>query len=102
MTDQRSRDVLPIPDRPLPRLAHRTCWSSCSTQTSPMRPFDAWSTGGSGFEYFYGFIGGETNQYYPALYEGTPPVEPQKTPEEGYHFTEDLADKRLRVAMARQ
>ena len=32
------------------------------------------------FEYFYGFIGGETNQYYPAMYEGTTPVEPDKTP----------------------
>ena len=31
-------------------------------QTSPMGPFDAWPTGGGGFEYFYGFIGGETNQ----------------------------------------
>jgi arylsulfatase len=63
-------------------------------QTSPMGPFDAWPTG-SGFEYFYGFIGGETNQYYPALYEGTTPVEPQKTPEEGYHFTEDMTDKAI-------
>ena len=34
--------------------------------------------GGGGFEYFYGFIGGETNQYYPALYEGTTPVEPDR------------------------
>ena len=48
------------------------------------------------FEYFYGFIGGETNQYYPALYEGTTPVEPDKTPEEGYHFTEDLANKAIK------
>ena len=43
-------------------------------QTSPMGPFDQWPTG-SGFEYFYGFLGGETNQYYPALYEGTTPIE---------------------------
>ena len=43
-------------------------------QTSPMGPFDAWPTGGGGFEYFYGFIGGETNQWYPALYEGTIPI----------------------------
>ena len=50
---------------------------------------------GSGFEYFYGFIGGETNQYYPAVYEGTTPVEPEKTPEEGYHFTEDMTDKAI-------
>ena len=39
-------------------------------QTSPMGPFDAWPTGGGGFEYFYGFIGGETNQYYPARLRG--------------------------------
>ncbi len=64
-------------------------------ETSPMGPFDAWPTGGGGFEYFYGFIGGETNQYYPALYEGTTPVEPAKTPEEGYHFTEDMTDKAI-------
>jgi arylsulfatase A-like enzyme len=63
-------------------------------QTSPMGPFDAWPTG-SGFEYFYGFIGGETNQYYPAIYEGTTPVEPAKTPEQGYHFTEDMTDRTI-------
>jgi len=63
-------------------------------QTSPMGPFDAWPTG-SGFDYFYGFIGGETNQYYPAIYEGTTAVEPDKTPEEGYHFTEDMTDKAI-------
>src|SRR3954469_10997363 len=67
-------------------------------QTSPMGPFEAWPTGGGGFEYFYGFIGGETNQYYPALYEGTTPVEPEKTPEEGYHFTEDMTDRAIKWA----
>ena len=49
-------------------------------ETSPLGPFDSWPSGGGGFEYFYGFIAGETNQYYPALYEGTTPVEPDKTP----------------------
>lgn len=62
-------------------------------QTSPMGPFDAWPTGGGGFEYFYGFIGGENNQWDPALYEGTTPIEPPATAEEGYHLTEDLADR---------
>ena len=62
-------------------------------QTSRMGPFDAWPTGGGGFEYFYGFVGGETNQWYPALYEGTTPVEPEKTPEEGYHLNDDLATR---------
>src|SRR5690242_13357450 len=64
-------------------------------ETSPMGPFDRWPTGGGGFEYFYGFIGGETNQYLPSLYEGTSPVEPSRTPDEGYHLTEDLADKAI-------
>jgi arylsulfatase len=64
-------------------------------QSSPMGPFDGWPSGGGGFEYFYGFIGGENNQYDPALYEGTTPVEPPRTAEEGYHLTEDLADKAI-------
>jgi arylsulfatase len=62
-------------------------------QSSPMGPFDAWPSGGGGFETFYGFIGGENNQYDPALYDGTTPVEPPATAEEGYHLTEDLADR---------
>ena len=61
-------------------------------ETSPMGPFDAWPSGGGGFEHFYGFIGGETNQYAPAIYNGTVPVEPERTPEEGYHFTDDMTD----------
>ena len=69
-------------------------------QTSPAGPFNAWPTGGGGFEYFYGFIGGENNQWDPALYEGTTPIEPPKTPAEGYHLTEDLTDKA--IAWARQ
>ena len=64
-------------------------------QTSPMGPFDSWPSGGGGFEYFYGFIGGEAHQYYPALYEGTTPVEPGKTPDEGYHLMEDMTDKAI-------
>ena len=64
-------------------------------ETSPMGPFDQWPTGGGGFEYFYGFIGGETNQWYPAIYEGTVPMEQPKTPDEGYHFTEDMTDKAI-------
>jgi arylsulfatase len=53
-------------------------------ETSPMGPFDAWPSRGGGFEHFYGFVGGETNQYAPALYSGTTPVEPDRTPEQGY------------------
>lgn len=64
-------------------------------ETSPLGPFNAWPTGGGGFEYFYGFLGGETNQYYPAIYEGTTALEPSKTPAEGYHFSEDMTDKAI-------
>jgi len=58
---------------------------------SPVGPFDMWPTG-SGFEHFYGFIGGEDSDWYPSLYSGTTPVEPPRTPEQGYHLSEDLAD----------
>jgi arylsulfatase len=60
-------------------------------ETSPMGPFRQWPTG-MGFEHFYGFVGGETNQWAPAIYQDTVPVEPDRTPEEGYHFTEDMTD----------
>ena len=63
-------------------------------ETSPMGPFHAWPTG-SGFEHFYGFIGGETNQYAPAIYRDTVPVEQERTAEEGYHFTEDMTDQAI-------
>jgi len=64
-------------------------------ETSPMGPFDNWPSGGGGFEHFYGFLGGETNQYAPAIYQDTVPVEPDRTPEEGYHFTEDMTDRAI-------
>jgi arylsulfatase A-like enzyme len=64
-------------------------------ETSPAGPFTAWPTGGGGFEYFYGFIGGEAHQWYPSLYEGTTPIEIRKTPEEGYHLMEDMTDKAI-------
>jgi arylsulfatase len=64
-------------------------------ETSPMGPFDRWPSPGNGFEHFYGFIGGETNQYAPAIYRDTVPVEPDRTPEQGYHFTEDMTDQAI-------
>src|SRR5688572_5419382 len=64
-------------------------------ETNPAGPFDSWPSAGGGFEYFYGFIGGEAHQWYPSLYEGTIPVEPQKTPEQGYHLVPDMTDKAI-------
>ncbi|MCB1708272.1 MAG: arylsulfatase, partial [Halioglobus sp.] len=59
-----------------------------SWETSPIGPFDRWPTG-VGFEKFYGFLGGETDQYDPTLYEGTSSV--QHPAVENYHFTEDMS-----------
>jgi arylsulfatase len=51
---------------------------------------------GRGFERFYGFLGGETNQWYPDLVEDNHPVEQPAEPDEGYHLSADLADKAIR------
>jgi arylsulfatase A-like enzyme len=96
--------VLPKNKAPLPMTLKLNGYSTAQFgkchevppwQTSPLGPFDQWPTGGGGFEYFYGFLGGETNQWDPAIYEGTTPVEQPKTAEEGYHFTEDMTDKAI-------
>jgi arylsulfatase len=63
-------------------------------ETSPIGPFDRWPTG-QGFEYFYGFLGGETSQWEPQLVRNTTPVEPPRKPEQGYHLTEDLTDEAI-------
>ncbi|MDR7133903.1 arylsulfatase [Lysobacter niastensis] len=68
------------------------CHEVALWEVTPVGPFTQWPTG-SGFEHFYGFVGGEANQYYPGLYEGTKAVEPPKTPEEGYTLNNDLATR---------
>jgi arylsulfatase len=55
---------------------------------------DHWPLG-RGFERYYGFLGAETNQWYPSLTYDNHPVEQPKSPEEGYHFTEDITDRAL-------
>lgn len=62
-------------------------------ESSPIGPFDHWPTR-SGFDYFYGFIGGETNQWYPTIFDGTAPLTVGR-PEDGYHFMEDMTDKAI-------
>jgi arylsulfatase A-like enzyme len=64
-------------------------------ESSPAGPYDRWPSPGNGFEHFYGFLGGESDQWYPTLKEGTSRVEPWGTPEDGYHFTEDMTDKAI-------
>jgi len=63
-------------------------------QASAAGAYDRWPLG-RGFERFYGFLGGDTHQYYPDLVYDNHAVEPPKTPEQGYHLTEDLVDKTI-------
>jgi arylsulfatase A-like enzyme len=60
-------------------------------ETTAAGPFENWPTE-LGFEYFYGFLAGEASQYEPNLVRNTTVVLPPKSPEEGYHLSEDLAD----------
>jgi arylsulfatase len=59
-------------------------------------PFDRWPLG-LGFERYYGFPAGDTNQWAPNLIRDNTYVEPPRTPEEGYHLNEDLADEAIRM-----
>ena len=63
-----------------------------SNQETAAGPYDRWPLG-RGFQRFYGFLGGDTSQWYPDLVYDNHQVEPPKKPEEGYHLSEDLVDK---------
>ena len=78
-------------------------WHLTPTEaTSAAGPYDRWPLG-RGFERFYGFLGGDTHQYYPELVYDNHQVEPEKTPEEGYHLTPDLVEKAISmIADAKQ
>ena len=65
-----------------------------SNQETGAGPFDRWPLG-RGFQRFYGFLGGDTSQWYPDLVYDNHQVEPPRTPEEGYHLSEDLVDKAI-------
>jgi arylsulfatase A-like enzyme len=68
-------------------------------EVSVSGPYDRWPTG-SGFDKFYGFIGGETNQWAPAIYDGTVRVEHK--PSSDYHFTVDMTDQAINWVSAQQ
>ncbi len=73
-----------------------------SNQETPAGPYDRWPLA-RGFERFYGFLGGDTSQWYPDLVYDNHQVEPPATPEEGYHLTEDLVDRSIQfIADAKQ
>lgn len=68
-------------------------------EVSVSGPFDRWPTR-SGFDKFYGFIGGETNQFAPVIHDGTAPVEAPDDPD--YHFTTDMTDQAISWARFQQ
>ncbi len=68
-------------------------------EVSVSGPYDRWPTG-SGFDKFYGFIGGETNHWAPAIFDGVTRVEAPQTP--GYHFTTDMTDKAINWVSAQK
>ena len=68
-------------------------------EVSTSGPYDRWPTG-SGFDKFYGFIGGETNQWAPAIYDGTVRVEHEKSSD--YHFTTDMTNQAINWMQAQQ
>mgnify|MGYP001382285989 CR=1 FL=1 len=65
-------------------------------QCSAAGPFDQWPLA-RGFDRFYGFMEGETDQFHPELVADNHPVEPPRSPEDGYHLSEDLVDQALRM-----
>ena len=68
-------------------------------EVSVSGPFDRWPTH-SGFDKFYGFIGGETNQWAPLIYDGTVKVEPREDP--NYHFTTDMTNQAIQWIRSQQ
>jgi arylsulfatase A-like enzyme len=65
-------------------------------QCSAAGPFDQWPLA-RGFDRFYGFLEGETDQFHPELVADNHPIEPPGAPEDGYHLSEDLVDQALRM-----
>jgi arylsulfatase A-like enzyme len=61
-------------------------------------PMHRWPLG-RGFERFYGFLGGETNQWFPDLVQDNVAIEPPSSPEDGYHLSEDLADQAIAMVL---
>ena len=68
-------------------------------ETSVSGPFDRWPTH-QGFDKFYGFIGGETDQWYPLVYDGVTKVTPPEF--DGYHFTVDMTNQAIQWMKAQQ
>jgi arylsulfatase len=100
--------VRPLSVTPLAEILRQNGFSTAAFgkyhETAPWEvsvsgPYDRWPTR-SGFDKFYGFIGGETNQWAPAIFDGTIRVEHRQSPD--YHFTTDMADQAIKWVSAQQ
>jgi arylsulfatase len=94
---------IPMENATVGEVLRENGWNTFWVGKNHNIPIDEWAMGATkrnwplarGFDRFYGFIAGETNQWYPDLVEDNHYVEPPATPEEGYHLSRDLADKAL-------
>ena len=96
---------IPPENVPMAHLLRDAGWSTMWVGKNHNVPIDSWAAGASrkewplaqGYDRFYGFIGGETNQWYPSLAEDNRYVDQPYQPEDGYHLSKDLADQALRM-----
>lgn len=94
---------IPLENGTIAQILRDAGWSTFWIGKNHNVPVDAFSIGASkkrwplglGYDRFYGFIGGETNQWYPELVEDNHYVEQPYQPEDGYHFSKDIADKAI-------
>jgi arylsulfatase A-like enzyme len=94
---------IPLENATLAQVLRDAGWSTFWVGKNHNVPVDAFDMGASkkrwplglGYDRFYGFIGGETNQWYPELIEDNHYVEQPALPEDGYHFSKDIADKAI-------
>ncbi|WP_243064208.1 arylsulfatase [Humibacter sp. RRB41] len=96
---------IPPENTPMANILRDAGWSTFWVGKNHNVPIDEWTAGASkknwplaqGYDRFYGFIGGETNNWYPSLAEDNHYIDQPYTPEEGYHLSKDLADQALRM-----
>jgi arylsulfatase A-like enzyme len=102
-TGQRPNSVAPLAEmlrlNGFSTAAFGKSHETAAWEVSPSGPTDRWPTR-SGFDHFYGFIGGETNQWSPAIYEDMSRVEVPRDP--NYHFTTDMTNKAMRWVSAQK
>lgn len=96
---------VPPENVPMAHLLRDAGWATFWVGKNHNIPIDEWTAGASkkgwplaqGYDRFYGFVGGETNNWYPSLAEDNHYIDQPATPDEGYHLSKDLADQALKM-----